>query len=383
MRAALIGLPQPGESALPAIAGQSLARRQLAFAREAGCTAVIAYGGGASADAIDLRHAAERAGMKYQVISTTHALPGIIGDDDSLLVLQPGLLPESRTALDLLRAEGDRVLIVSAGPGATAGLERIDLDRAWAGALTIPGKWLGKVASLPEDAAPQPALLRIAMQQRLPEARLADTMLDDGKWSVITSQEMAAQRAATWQRIHLGETPAGALSQLFGRLLVAGPGRALLDLRFARPAMLALIALLLGGGVAAGFHEMPVLGFALTALAVPVLETFLAMARLTVAPFGKLRRLAWLRWLVDAALLVQGVMAIDGLAHRTLFPPLMLVSALLLLDRKALRSWLEPVRDRMLVATLLAAVSAVIPPEQALMLASLLVIAANLLPDRR
>lgn len=382
MRAVLISLPQPGEDALPAIAGQSLARRQLAFARELGCTSVIAHGGGASPDAIDLRHAAERAGMKYQVISTTHALPGIIGNDDSLLVLQPGLLPESRTALDLLRAEGDRVLIVSAGPGASAGLERIDLDRAWAGALTIPGKWLGKVAALPEDAAPQPALLRIALQQRLPEARLADGMLDDGKWAVVTSQAAAEERAAAWQRTHLGEAPVGAVSKWLGRFIVMGPGRGLLKQRFARHGLAALAALLLGGGVVAGFYEMPILGFALTALAVPVLEAFLAIARLSVAPFGRLKRLPWLRWLVDAAVLAQGIMAIDGLHHRTLFPPLVLVSALLLLDRRKTRAWLEPVRDRMVIAALLALVSAVAPPEQAIMLASLLVLATNLLPDR-
>ncbi len=382
MRAVLIGLPQPGEGALPAIAGQSLARRQLAFARELGCTSVIAHGGGASPDAIDLRHAAERAGMKYQVISTTHALPGIIGDDDSLLVLQPGLLPESRTALELLRAEGDRVLIVSAGPGATAGLERIDLDRAWAGALTIPGRWLGKVTGLPEDAAPQPALLRIALQQRLPEARIADTTLDDGKWSVIASQEAAQQRAAAWQRTHLGETSPGALSRWLGRFIVTGPGRGMLDLRFAKPALLALTAAMLGGGITATFYEMPVLGFALTALAAPILEAFLAISRLGVAPFGRLRRLPWLRWLLDAAILVQGAMAIDGLHHRTIFPPLVLVSALLLLDRRKLAAWLEPARDRMLVAGLLAMVSAIAPPEQAIMLAALIVLAANLLPDR-
>lgn len=382
MRAVLISLPQPGESALPAIAGQSLARRQLAFAREAGCSSVIAFGGGASPDAIDLRHAAERAGMKYQVISTSHALPGIIGDEDSLLVLQPDLLPESRTALELLRAEGERLLVVSSGPGVSAGLERIDLDRAWAGALTLPGKWLGMVANLPEDAAPQPALLRIALQQRLPEARLADDMLDDGRWSVVGSQQAAEQRTAAWQRTHLGETPAGALSRWFGRLLVTMPTRGWRNSRFPRPVLLALAVLSLGGALASGFYEMPVLGFAFTALAVPFLEGFLAMAKLGIAPFGKLRRLPWSRKLVDVALLAQGIMAIDGLHHRTLFPPLVLVSALLLLDRRASRGWLEPMRDRMLLAALLACLSAVIPPEQAIMFAALLVLTTNMLPDR-
>lgn len=383
MRAALIAIPHPGEGVMPAIAGKSIARRQLLFAREAGCESVIAFGGGASPDGIDLRHAAERMGMKYQVISTAHALPGIIRDDDSLLVLQPGLLPESRAALDLLRAEGDRVLVVSAGPGAVAGLERIDLDRAWAGALTIPGRWLGKLSSLPEDVAPHAALLRIALQQRLPEARLADSTLDDGKWTLITSQEAAASRALAWQRTHLGETPPGAISRWLGKSLVSALGSRLLDLPYVRPAILALSAILLGGGVAAGFYERPVLGFTLTALSVPVMEVFLAISRLGVAPFGRLKRLPWMRMGVDLGLLALGIMAIDSLAHRSVFPPVVLASALFLLDRRALTQWIEPLRDRMVIAGLIAIVAAISTPELAIMLAGLMVLAANILPSRR
>lgn len=383
MRAALIALPQPGEEPLPAIAGKTIARRQLLFAKEVGCKSVIAFGGGASPDGIDLRHAAERMGMKYQVISTSHALPGIIANDDSLLVLQPGLLPESQAALDLLRAEGDRVLVVSAGPGAAAGLERIDLDRAWAGALSIPGQWLGKLSILPEDIAPHGALLRIALQQRLPEARLPDSTLDDGRWTLVSTPEAAQNRALAWQKTHLGEVPGGALSRWLGRELISVTGSRLLDTPHIRPALLAVFSLLVGGGIAAGLLEHPILGFALIALAVPVLETFLSLSRLFVAPFGKLRRWPWLRFAIDAALFALGVMAIDSLVHRSLFPPLVLVSALVLLDRRQQASWQEPLRDRMAICGLIAVVAAVASPELAIMLAGLLVLLANLVPTRR
>ncbi|MCB2065496.1 MAG: hypothetical protein KDE15_02515 [Erythrobacter sp.] len=380
MRAALICLPQPGEAAMPAIAGKSLARRQLLFAQEAGCTAVIAFGGGASPDAIDFRHAVERAGMKYQVISTALALPGIIADDDSLLVLQPGLLPESPVALDLLKADGNRVLVVSAGPGVAAGLERIDLDRAWAGALTLPGRFLGKVANLPEDVAPAPALLRIALQQRLSEVRMSDAMLDDGRWSVIRTQDMAEARALLWQRTHLGDVPPGAPSRWLGRAMVAG--KAVLEWRHLRAGLLVLTALLLGGGVLAGWFDMPALGFALVALAMPVIEGVLAIAQLGVAPFGKIRRWPWLRRVVDLALITLGVLSIDSLPHRVLFPPLVLGAALILLDLRSLPAWLEPLRDRMVIAGLVAVLALVIGPEMAIMLAATLVLAANLWPQR-
>ena len=383
MRAALIAIPHPGESGLPAIGGKSLAHRQLLFAREIGCESVIAFGSGASPDGVDLRHAAERMGMKYQVISTGHALPGIILDNDSLIVLQPGLLPESRAALELLQAEGDRVLVVSAGPGASAGFERIDLDRAWAGALTIPGRWLGHLASLPEDVAPHGALLRIALQQRLPEARLADSTLDDGKWTLITSADVAANRATAWQRTHLAKAAPGALSRWLGRALVTAAGSRILDLPHIRAAMLALSALVLGGGVAAGLYERPVLGFALAALSVPLFEIFLAISKLGVAPFGKLKRWPSLRLAIDAALFALGVMAIDSLVHRSIFPPAVLVSALLLLDRRSLPQWLEPLRDRMVIGFLVALVAALATPELSIMLAGLLVLAANIISPRR
>lgn len=382
MLAALIAIPQAGEGDMPKVAGKSIAQRQLLFAREAGCERVIAHGNGARPEAIDLRHAAERMGMKYQVVSSSHALPGIIGDDDSLLVLQPGLLPESRAALELLRAEGDRALVVSAGPGANAGFERIDLDRAWAGALTLPGRWLGDLDALPEDVAPQAALLRIAMQHRLPEARLDDKVLSEGRWSIVSSHEVARAKAADWQQTHLGKVPGGSVSRWLGAAAVIAFGTRITDMARGRTVLLAVSGLLLGIGVALGFYEKPILGFVLIALGIPVLEAFLALSRLAVAPFGKITRLPWVRHVADAALLVLGVMAIDSLLYRSIYPPLVLVSALLLLDRRTLPSWLEPVRDRMLVAIFIAAVAAITTPEIALMLAGLLVLAANIAVPR-
>ncbi len=383
MRAALISLPQPGEGAQPAIAGKTIAQRQLLFARECGCTMVIAHGGGASEDAIALRHAAENAGIRYQVISNTHALSGAIGANDSLLVMQPGLLPEARQALDLLKAEGDRLLVVSAGPGSAAGLERIDLDRAWAGALTLPGNLLERLGALPEDAAPHAALLRIALQHRLPEARIADTLLDNGRWMVVGSQETAKWREKSWLRDQLGDSSAVAFSRWIARQTVGRAGRWLMERRWSRPALLGLSSLLLGGAVAAAFFDSPVAAFGLAALSVPVLETFLALSRLVVAPFGKIKRLPLLRFGIDAALLIIGVLAIDGLWYRAAFASFVLIAALLLLDRRAVRSVVEPLRDRGLVAASIAVLAAVTSPEIAIMLAATVILAAKLAPDAK
>lgn len=383
MRAALIAIPHAGEGVMPAIAGKSIAHRQLLFAREAGCESVIAFGSGASPDGIDLRHAAERMGMKFSVISTAHALPGIVREDDSLLVLTPGLLPESHAALELLRAEGDRILVVSAGPGARAGFERIDLDRAWAGAMTIPGHLLGDLAGLPEDIAPHGALLRLALQHRLPEARLADSTLDDGRWIQVPSAEVAESRTGEWLQNHLGDDGAGAPSRWLARKFITGAGSKLTETRHARPAALALAFGLMGAGIAAGIYERPAIGFVLAALSVPVLELFLSISRLHVAPFEKLRRWPWVCLAVDVTVFVLGVLAIDSLPYRAIFPPAVLAFGLLLFDRHILPRWLSPLRDRMVVGVFVAILSAIARPEPAIMMAGLLVLVANIISPRR
>lgn len=383
MRAALISLPQPGENTQPTVAGKTIAQRQLLFAQQCGCTMVIAHGGGASEDAIALRHAAENAGMRYQVISNIHALTGAIGNDDSLLVMQPGLLPEARQALELLRAEGDRLLVVSAGPGAAASLERIDLDRAWGGAMTLPGRWLGRLDGLPEDAAPHAALLRIALQQRLPEARISDSLLDDGRWMVVGSEETAKWREKGWLRDQLGASSPAAFSRWIARETVGRAGSWLMQRAWSRPALFGLAALFLGASIASAIYDKPVAAFALAALSVPVLEAFLALSRLAIAPFGTIKRLPWLRRAVDVTLLIIAVLAIEGLWYRAAFPPFVLVAGLMLLDRRAVRAFAEPLRDRGLVAAALALLTAIATPEIAIMLIAAILLAAKLAPDAK
>ena len=376
MRAALISLPPPGEEALPLIAGKSVAQRQLLFAREMGCTAVIAHGGGASAEAIALRHAAEKAGIRYQLISNSHALPGAIADDDTLLVLQPRILPESRQAMELLRAEGNRMLVISAGPGISGGFERIDLERAWGGALTLPGRWLGVLSSLPEDAAPHAALLRIALQHRLPEARLPDELLDNGSWAVIKDVAAARTIEARWLQSHAGKAPASAISRRLAQQIITNTGAWLLERRVSRPLLFALWLGLLGGGLAAALFERPTLAFALVSLSAPVFETFVTLSRLVMAPFGTVARWPLLRWSSDAALIAIGFIAIDSLWYRAAFPPFVLVAALALSDRSAVPTLVEPLRDRGLLTALIALLTVFISTEAAVMIAASTLLAA-------
>jgi hypothetical protein len=86
---------------------------------------------------------------------------------------------------------------------------------------------------------------------------------------------------------------------------------------------------------------------------------------------------------VDAGLVALGVIAIDSLTHRVVYPPLVLGAALFLLDRRDLPPWLEPLRDRTVICGLISVVAAIATPEMGIMLAGLLVLAANIVPTRR
>ena len=163
MRAALISMTGQPSGAL---AGKTLARRQLDFALAAGCESVIALGDGASAQAIALRHATEAAGARFQAIRDSHGVLGVVRAADELLALAPGLLPEAGGALAALD-KGAALLVLPAGPGVAAGFERIDLERAWAGAVVVSGAQVERLSALPADSAPASALMRIALQARV------------------------------------------------------------------------------------------------------------------------------------------------------------------------------------------------------------------------
>lgn len=382
MRAALICLPQAGDDANPLIAGKSVVDRQLDFARIAGCELILAYGAGAGNLAVALRHAAESAGLRYMQITNAHSLAGAIGPADSLLVMQPDLLPLSKTAIGLLGGEA-AILVLPAGAGCQAGFERIDLDRAWAGALIMPGDLLGRLVSLDEDVAPAAALLRIALQARLPEARLSDQAIDTGEWRLIANAEQAEAHQRRWLRGVLGDPSAGAISRRLGAFFLRlGRGRLAAERRLPLVAW-PIFALLVAGGVAAAWFERDALGFAALALASIVAELLIAKARIDAAPFATTRFVALTRKAVDLALLVVSTLAIDSLWFREIFAGLMLIGGLWLLDQRTLPNWLEILRDRAVIAAILALAAALGQAEGAILIAASLFMLANIAPQLR
>lgn len=374
-RAALIVLTRDGPA--PAILGKSLSERQLEFALAAGCDRVVLLGDGASAAVIALRHRAEAAKARVQVVSDAHSLAGSVGADDDLLVLQQDVLPESADALAALR-DGPVILVLPAGIGVQAGFERIDLERASAGALIVPGALLPKLLDLPEDSDAHGALLRIALQQRLPEKGLGEGALSDGSWAMTGPASDAGHLQESWVARHLGAATGCSLSSRISHLVLRRTGVKLLELRHALAAMLAATLLLLGGAVAAAWDGFAAIGFAAIALAAPVVGAAIGFARLKTAPFGSAPRIAAFRLLLDAALLAACYGAIDGSWLHRLFPSLVLLAALHASRREDSGQVPGVVRDRFLIAGAIAIFAAFGLSEEGIMAASVTVLAANL-----
>ena len=374
MRAALISI---AETPFPVV-GKSLARRQLDFALAAGCERVIAIGNGALPEAIALRHAAEARGARFQCIGDTHGLLGAVAADE-LLVLAPGLLPEDAVALDSLE-RGTAVLVLPAGPGVAAGFERIDLERAWGGALVLPGRLVERLSDLPADSEATAALLRIALQARVAEKRLAEQALADGSWAIVGRGDDAALRQQAWLKRNLPSSPGIGAARLLARFGLGRLAIPLLALPRALAGLWGSVALALAGAVGAAAGGWPGLGFLLVALGALLAEFAAGLVHLRLAPFGapgrnRLRLIV--PWLVDGALISCAALAIDGDGLHRLFPTLVLLGALHASRPDRWPNLAGLLGDRAVLALALALGTAFDVAEPAVMLAALAILALD------
>jgi hypothetical protein len=389
VRAALISLtgqPRSADGSAPlALAGKTLARRQLDFALALGCESVIALGDGAAPEAIALRHAAEAAGARFQAIRDSHGLLGAVRADDELLALAPGLLPEAADALELL-SKGKVVLVLPAAAGTAAGFERIDLDRAWAGALMVGGAHVERLSDLPADIEPASALVRIALQAHLKERRLPDNLIADGSWTILRDGTGVPAIERGWLDRHLAAaTPWEPTRWLADRALRPLAVRLLAVSRSA-DAMVAGAVTMLAASVFVAWYGLAAASFALVPLGAVLAQAALALNRLRIAPFGGAQRgrgvLAALPWLVDAAILGCSFLAIEGMALHRLFPPLVLLGVLHIPRRADPAGWTALPGDRGLLAALFALAAGFGLAEAAIMLVALALIALNIAQSR-
>ncbi|MEO6387029.1 MAG: hypothetical protein ABIT16_06765 [Croceibacterium sp.] len=379
MRAALIsidGQPQgAGGETGRMLAGKTLAQRQLAFALAAGAERIFLLSAGGS-EAEALRKAAETAGCKVQPIAGGRGLLGAVSVADELLVLAPGLLPESAVAVDLL-AKGNCVLSLAAGHGIAAGFERIDLERVWGGALVLPGSLVERLSELPPDIEPAAALLRIALQAKVPERRLPDDAVDNGTWAMVAAGDAAALQDDAWLARNLALPPRNRLTAWLALLGLRPLAVRLLGQARAKPALLAAVVVLLAGGIAATAYGLAPLGFVLAGVGALAAEFTARFSGLATAPFGKPGRFDWpafTDFAVELVITVCAVLAIEQDWLHRLFPSLVLFGLLRALRPARWQGWAALYGDPLVVAGVLAIAAAFGGVEVAVMGLALLLI---------
>lgn len=384
-RLALICLPSVAGEGAPGrrVLGRWLGEWQADHAFDCGCQTLFILGGGGGAEAIAVRRGAEQQGLKVREIATPHALAGAIAPGELLLVMQSQVLPSSLTWAVQADHRG-LVAVFPAAPGVEAGFERIDLSRAWAGVMLVPGHAVHRLLELPEDVEAAPALLRIALQACVPDSRLPEAMIASGEWPLLgrgvpvhlheekwLSRRLAADSAS-------GSGPGARISHWALRRWGASlPGRPA-----AVPATLACGAALVAGAVVAAWYGAGATAFSLLALAALALEAAGAVSGLQRG-HGRLRRLLpVLRRVIDAGLLVCGYLGVEGRWFRQVFPALVLVLGLNLPPAGKSQGWQAALGDRAVVSAVLAGLALATSPEIAMMIAGTLLLVARIWPPR-
>lgn len=364
MRVALISMVErvggePGALARASLAfgGRTIAERQLDFALAWGAERIVCLAAGLDPKVMELQHAAEGDGARFNLISGAPAMLGLIAAEDELLVLADGLLPLSQRALDVLE-QGRTVLLLEAEAGVAAGFERVDLNHSWAGALAVPGALVERLGALPPDIEPVSALLRIALQARIPERLLPEAVLGSGSWSLAGGAGQMAQREAAWLGAQLPPASGFAPGSWLVRGAVARTGANLLR-RGTRPALLGIAAAVLAaGGVVAAWQHWPAAGLLLAGLGWLAGEAAGGLRAIARAGIRRKEGPEWpwvaLGWAIDVAFVAILALAAVVPLPEALFAPLVLLGLLRIAPRLVKGAPAKALTDRALLAIVLA-----------------------------
>ena len=312
--------------------GRSVLSHQIDCAIAFGCTSIYCLVDGVGQDIVDCQHRAERAGARFQTIGSTHSLAKLVRPEDKVIALADGLLVDPDVLAEELHDE-QAVLTFPIDNVAGLGFERLDADRAWAGALVVGGDKLEALRQLPPDADAASALVRIALQSGAATIPLDPAILTRGQWGATVREDGLAAREQAW--IGRQVTPAG----------FAAPGNAVADrigLRLARDLigrrgervpMIAALCFGLLSGLAAILGK-PIVGLA---LALPMMVTIpIAAVIEKVSLLGKnegslpagLRILMVAADFLIVALVALALPPVGAFAWLRLFVPVVLILAL-------------------------------------------------------
>jgi hypothetical protein len=367
---AVAGEPQ-GLRGYLTIGGRSLARHQLGLALALGCTRIIVVTEGLTGEVIALQHAAEAGGARFHVIASAHALLPLVTAEDELFVLADGLLVMPDAALAKLE-EGPCVLALPVETGVAAGFERIDINHAFAGMIRMPGRLVMGLGELPPEWNAHAALLRLAVQGRVPLRLLPSALLADGRWTLVRSEDEAHAIEPVWLRLHTASAHVRSPGEWIAGQTVHGAGPALLHAG-TRPwvvAMGGVVALLLAIG--SGWFGWRTPGFVLLAVAWVLARVATLMARIerqSLLETGKRAPTGvWFELAIDGAFVLLAIWRSE-LSQITgvplgigWFPPLIFMLLLHFLPRVVPEGrWTWWLRDRFVAGLGFAVTSALLP----------------------
>lgn len=365
------------------IAGKTVAHHQLDFALALGCEKILCLGDGGTAEAIALRHAVEAGGSKFQVVRGVRDLPALVRADDQLVVFAHGLLPESTSAFVLLK-QGEGVLVLPAEAGWGAGFERLDLNAAWGGAMTIPGRLANRLDDLPDDAEPVASLLRIARQVGVPERPLPDSELAEGRWQIVRTADAAQALEPAWLRRRLAPSSPFRPTAWLAGIVLRRFGSGMAGARRAFLVACLLASALIVAAITAALYGLTWLGFTtlvLAALAIELAEGCLLLRRSVFdSETRRSRSIFGLRMMWDVALVAIGAIAIDASRAERLFPPFVTAGLLHVQPPWPENGWRALAADRGLLGAILALAAAAGLIEGAFMALALVLILLRLAP---
>ena len=362
------------------IGGRSLARHQLGLALALECARVIVVSEALTSETAALQHAAESGGARFHVIASAHALLPLVTAEDDLLVMADGVLAMPDLMFDHL-GQGHGVLTFPVEPGMAAGFERIDINHAYAGAMNLPGRVVAGLAELPSDWNVHAALLRVAVQGRVPMRALPDVVLADHRWALVRSEIEAQAIEPLWLRLHTASAHVRSPGEWVAAKTVHWAGPALLHAG-TRPWVVALgaaVALLLGMG--AGWFGWRTPGFIILAVGWVLARIAALLARIERRSLLETGRQpptgVWFAGLIDLAFVALAawrseIPPLSVLPYgMTWFAPLVLLLLLHLLPQVMPQGrWTWWLRDRLLAGLALAVISALLPFDFCIRLAS-------------
>lgn len=339
------------------LTGHSIIHHQLGCALGLGCGKVICIAAGMTSELLAAQHAAEKAGVTFQIIAGPRALSGLVKANDELLVIADGLLPDRAAAATAL-ADRPAVLAIPADEGIAAGYERIDREYAWAGLFMVRGQAVERLTELPPEADPVAGLLRIALQSGTRIVLLPKAVLANQAWTLIRTMPEALALEKLWlDRFAPPASFAAPSLALADRaatnLIIRGsPNIAGVNILACAAALGVLAGL-------AGWWLHPVAGFVVAAAAFFAARFGAAVKSIEqigqVRPQGSPDYIQWLIGALDVVLIVLTAIA-NGAADRV-SAVLAIITLLVLLrlgGNLSLEKWGIILKDRCLLALTLA-----------------------------